>query len=113
MTPIYKKGRKENPGNERTVSLTLVPGKVMKQIILNVITWHIQENPVIRCSQYGFIKGQSFLINRISFYDKVTFLAREAVGVVCLDFSKAFDIISHGILLEKMASQGLDRCAVH
>lgn len=55
MTPIYKKGRKENPGNERTLSVTLVPGKVMEQIILNVITWHIQENPVIRCSQYGFI----------------------------------------------------------
>ena len=84
----------------------------MEQIILNVIAWHVQDNPVIRCSQYGFIKGQSFLINLISFYDKVTFLVREAEDVVCLDFSKAFDIISHGILLEKMAVHGLDRCAV-
>lgn len=36
----------------------------------------------------------------------------EAVGVVHLDFRKAFDIIFQSILLERMAAHGLERCTV-
>ncbi|KFP33881.1 RNA-directed DNA polymerase from mobile element jockey, partial [Colius striatus] len=43
VTPVCKKGRKDNPGNYRPVSLTSIPGKVMEQLILNVITKHIKE----------------------------------------------------------------------
>ncbi|GAB0183195.1 mitochondrial enolase superfamily member 1 [Grus japonensis] len=44
VMPIYKKGRKEDPGNYRPVSLTSVLGKVMEQIVLSSIIWHVQDN---------------------------------------------------------------------
>ncbi|GAB0175517.1 mitochondrial enolase superfamily member 1 [Grus japonensis] len=50
VKPIHKKGQKEDPGNYRPVSLIPVPWKVMEQIISSVITWHVQDNQVIRPS---------------------------------------------------------------
>ncbi|GAB0183616.1 mitochondrial enolase superfamily member 1 [Grus japonensis] len=77
VTPTHRKGWKEDPGNYRPVSLTLVPSKVMEQIIFSTIMQHTQDNQVIRPSQHGFMKGRSCLTNLISFYGRVTSLVDE------------------------------------
>ncbi|KAK4818872.1 hypothetical protein QYF61_021077 [Mycteria americana] len=114
VMPISKKGWKENPGNYRPVSLTSVPGKLMEQIILSAITWHVEDNQGIKPSQHGFRKDRSCLTNLIFFYNKETHLVDEgkAVDVVYLDFSKDFDMVSHSIVLEKLAAHGLDGCTL-
>ncbi|KAF4799937.1 RNA-directed DNA polymerase from mobile element jockey-like protein [Turdus rufiventris] len=110
---IYKKGWREDLGNQRPVSLTSVLGKVMEQIILSAVTQHVQHSQGIRHSQHkhGVVKGRSCWTNLISFYDKVTHLAdeRRSVDVVCLKFDKVLDTVSHRILLKELAAHVLDR----
>ncbi|KAK4817414.1 hypothetical protein QYF61_013481 [Mycteria americana] len=87
---------------------------LVEQIILSAITRHIEDNQGIKPSQHGFRKGRSCLTNLISYYNKVTRLMDEgkAVDVFYLDFRKAFDTVSHSILLEKLAAHGLDGCTL-
>jgi len=61
------------------------------------------------------MKGRSCLANLISFCDQVTHLVDEgrAVDVICRDFRKAFDTVSHSILLEKLAAHSLGGCTLH
>ena len=72
VTPVFKKGKKKDPGNYRTVRFTFIPGKVMEQLVLDAISKQLEEKKVIRGSQRGFTKGRSYSTNLLAFYDVIT-----------------------------------------
>uniref|UniRef100_A0A8D0CDV4 Reverse transcriptase domain-containing protein n=1 Tax=Salvator merianae TaxID=96440 RepID=A0A8D0CDV4_SALMN len=114
VVPIFKKGKKADPGNYRPVSLTSIPGKIFEQSIKQHVCQHLDGNSVINRSQHGFVTNKSCQTNLISFYDKITEWVDQgnAVDIVYLDFSKAFDKVSHTILIEKMIKYGIDKVTV-
>ncbi|GAB0203172.1 mitochondrial enolase superfamily member 1 [Grus japonensis] len=114
VTPVFQKGKKEDPGNYRPVSLTSIPGKVREWLILGVINKHVEEKKVIGSGQHEYTTGKSCLTNLIAFYDGMTGWVDEgrAVNVVYLDFSRAFDTPSHNILTGKLRKCGLDEWTV-
>lgn len=51
VTPIYKKGPKNDPGNYRPVSLTSIPSKVLESIIKDQIIDFITHNNLLSPAQ--------------------------------------------------------------
>lgn len=75
-----------------------------------MISNYVENIKVIRSIQYGFAKGKSGLSNQIAFYDGTTgwILERKAVAVLYLDFSEAFDTVSHNVLIDQLKKFGFD-----
>ena len=110
VAPIYKKGPKGEAGNYRPVSLTSIPCKLLESLIADHISEHLEANKLIRNTQHGFIKGRSCTTNLTTFLDKLTATVDtgKSADVFYLDFSKAFDKVPRGRLLQKLMAKGID-----
>ena len=109
VTPIYKKGKKSDPGNYRPVSLTSICGKLMEAHIKKHLTAHLKKNGLLRSSQHGFLQGKSCTTNLLHFLEVLTKAVDEGenLDVIFLDFSKAFDKVPHKKLIAKLAGHGV------
>ena len=109
VCPIFKKGEKYDPVNYRPVSLTSVACKVLEHIITSHLMTYAEDRSLLHPNQHGFRKNKSCekqLIELIA--DLTTNMDEQIQMEACiLDFSKAFDKVSHQKLLGKLASYGI------
>ena len=109
VTPLFKKGSKKDPSNYRPISLTSVICKVLETLIRNRIMEYLSENHLLADEQYGFRPGRSCAVQLLEILEEWTKLLDEGVpiDVIYLDFSKAFDSVSHSHLLYKLHKLGI------
>lgn len=110
ITPIFKKGKKDDPANYRPVSLTSVVCKVLEGLIRFKLVDHLEKSDVLSGSQHGFMAGRSCMTNLLETFENWTTALDEGHGldVLFLDYRKAFDTVSHRRLIEKLREYGVD-----
>jgi Reverse transcriptase (RNA-dependent DNA polymerase)/Endonuclease-reverse transcriptase len=108
VVPIPKKNFTNIPSNFRPISLTSVFSKIFEKIVHQKISEHACKYKIIPSSQFGFLKGKSTCDNLLSFLHNCFVNVENNIGtdVIYLDFSKAFDSVSHEKLLLKLSTVG-------
>lgn len=104
VSPIPKKEPLTDPSNYRPVSLTSLLCRLFEKHMLKEMNTHIMRNQLIPSAQHGFRKGMSCETQMIEVLNDWTFALDNGsyVDVMYLDFSKAFDKVTHVKLLFKL-----------
>ena len=111
VSPIYKKGPKNQPSNYRPVSLTSIICKMMESILTKtVIMPHLVREKLLSNKQYGFVSGRSTSTQLLHYLDSCAeaIADGDVIDVIYFDFAKAFDTVPHRRLLRKVESYGIN-----
>lgn len=110
VVPIHKGGDKHCPNNYRPISLTSIPCKILEHIIYSQLVQFLESNLFFSTAQHGFRKSFSCETQLLSFTHDLHLALDRGSQVDCIFFyfSKAFDEVSHKLLLLKLNSLNID-----
>jgi hypothetical protein len=109
IKPILKNGNKDEPSNYRPISLLPAFSKILERVIYNRLYEHIDNNNILDNNQYGLRSNSSTEKASFIFVDEIlkTINNKHYVGGIFCDLHKAFDRVSHDILMKKLDFYGL------
>ena len=104
VTPLFKKGSTDDPGNYRPISISPILSKLLERHVFNCLYKFLVCHDLLISRQSGLRSKHScesalhlhLLMNGYLPYNK------EIVGVLFIDFCKAFDMVDHDNLLKKL-----------
>lgn len=104
VIPIHKSGKKSVVSNYRPISLLCTVGKLLEHIVAKHISTFVEQNSLLFRNQHGFRRGLSTVTQlvEISHFLAEVINRRGQTDLIFLDFSKAFDRVSHPKLLFKL-----------
>ena len=104
VTPLFKKGSRSEPSNHRPISLTCIYSKLLEHIIHTSVMTHLMDYNILSNAQFGFRKNYSAELKLLQtthdLHLALNLNNKGQTDVVLLDFSKAFDKVSHQHLMK-------------
>jgi hypothetical protein len=104
IVPVFKRGNPACVSNYRPITFLNNFSKLLEFIIHDHVSYYIKLNP----NQQGFTKSKSPVTNLVSFLEVVTpaVCSQRQADAVYFDFSTAFVLVPHTLLLRKLSSLG-------
>jgi len=109
VIPIYKKGDRSLFSNYRPISVLPVFSKILEKLAYSRISSFLDKNQILTKHQFGFRKNRSTDLAIQTMVDTLHDVIENndlMVGLF-IDLSRAFDTISHDILLGKLDYYGI------
>lgn len=109
IKPINKVKTPQNPGDDRPIAILCCLSKVLEKIVYKQLSIYIESAGILDPFQSGYRKGLSMQTQLLKVTDDILQAKdhRMVTVIVFFDFSKAFDIVPHKVLMLKLKSFGL------
>ena len=108
ITPVHKKGVKNKIQNFRPISLLPIFSKIFEKFIYSFLYQEVKN--ILPPEQHGFVPQKSTVTNLTEFHHQLSINMNNKLqtDAVYLDYEKAFDRVSHILLVEKLSHLGIN-----